>query len=113
MDNLIANATMVFVGGSLADHGGHNVLEPALQGKPVLTGPYYKNFIAEVELLSSFNAVLVVNDAVDLAETCIQLINQPEQLKTLGESARQAIDSSAHVFEHYTRELDQLIEQWR
>ena len=37
-------ATVVFVGGSLADHGGHNILEPAVFGKPVVFGPHMQNF---------------------------------------------------------------------
>ena len=37
-------ATAVFVGGSLVDHGGHNILEPAVFGKPILFGPHMQNF---------------------------------------------------------------------
>jgi 3-deoxy-D-manno-octulosonic-acid transferase len=37
-------ATAVFVGGSLADHGGHNILEPAIFGKPIVFGPHMQNF---------------------------------------------------------------------
>ena len=37
-------ATAVFVGGSLVDQGGHNILEPAVFGKPIVFGPYMQNF---------------------------------------------------------------------
>ena len=37
-------ATLVFVGGSLADYGGHNILEPAIFGKPIVVGPHMHNF---------------------------------------------------------------------
>ena len=37
-------ATAVFVGGSLVDHGGHNILEPAVFGKPIVFGPHMQNF---------------------------------------------------------------------
>src|SRR5206468_2904202 len=37
-------ATVVFVGGSLVDHGGHNILEPAVVGKPIVFGPHMQNF---------------------------------------------------------------------
>ena len=37
-------ATAVFVGGSLVDHGGHNILEPAIFGKPIVFGPHMQNF---------------------------------------------------------------------
>ena len=36
--------TVVFVGGSLVDHGGHNILEPAIFGKPIVVGPHMHNF---------------------------------------------------------------------
>src|SRR3954464_5133677 len=47
-------ATAVFVGGSLADHGGHNILEPAIFGKPIVFGPHMQNFreIAETFVTS-------------------------------------------------------------
>ena len=112
MDRLIANATIVFVGGSLIDRGGHNVLEPAIQGKAVLTGPYHKNFIAEMQLLSEHNAVCVVNDAAELAAVCARLVDQPAYRKALGHSARRAVESSKHVFDHYKAEIDQLIKQY-
>ena len=37
-------ATVVFVGGSLVDTGGHNILEPAVFGKPIVFGPHMQNF---------------------------------------------------------------------
>ena len=109
MNRLIANATIVFVGGSLIDHGGHNVLEPAIQGKAVLTGPHHKNFIAEMQLLSDHDAVCVVNDATELATVCAALLDQPARRKVLGDSARRAVESSKHVFDHYKAEIDKLI----
>ena len=48
---LYALAEVVFVGGSLVPIGGHNVLEPALRGKPVLLGPHMSNFRESAELL--------------------------------------------------------------
>ena len=41
---LFAHATVVFMGGTLADRGGHNILEPAIFGKPVIVGPHMENF---------------------------------------------------------------------
>ena len=58
-------ATAVFVGGSLADHGGHNILEPAIYGKPVVFGPHMQNFkeIADA-FLTNGAAVQVQTDAI-------------------------------------------------
>src|SRR5207245_6831104 len=56
-------ATAVFVGGSLVDQGGHNILEPAVFGKPIVFGPHMQNFkeIAE-EFLANGAAVQVASD---------------------------------------------------
>ena len=42
--HLFQVATVVFVGGSLVDQGGHNILEPAVHGKPIVFGPHMQNF---------------------------------------------------------------------
>jgi 3-deoxy-D-manno-octulosonic-acid transferase len=51
-------ATAVFVGGSIVDRGGHNVLEPAAHGVPVITGAHTHNFHAIVDLLNDANAIV-------------------------------------------------------
>ena len=51
-------ATVVFVGGSIVDHGGHNVLEPAARGTCVVTGHYTHNFQAIVHLLNEADAIV-------------------------------------------------------
>ena len=55
-------ATAVFVGGSLADHGGHNILEPAIFGKPIVFGPHMQNF---KEIADAF----LTNDAAIQVQT--------------------------------------------
>src|SRR5947207_2493461 len=67
-------ATAVFVGGSLVDHGGHNILEPAIYGKPIVFGPYMQNFkeIAE-EFLANGAAVQVASDR-DLESELLNLV---------------------------------------
>ena len=60
---LYALAEVVFVGGSLVPIGGHNVLEPAMRGKPVLVGPHTSNFREGAELLQRSGGGLVVKDA--------------------------------------------------
>jgi 3-deoxy-D-manno-octulosonic-acid transferase len=113
IDALIKNANMVFVGGSLIERGGHNVLEPAIQGVPVFTGPHTKNFKAEVELLQSFGAITIVNSATELADRCTALNADHEELQKLGAAGKQAIASTQHIFDQYSRIIDQLIAQWR
>ena len=62
-----AAADLAFVGGSLVSTGGHNVLEPALLGLPVLFGPHMFNFTEAGERLLEAKAAWQVTDAAELA----------------------------------------------
>lgn len=63
----LAAAQLAFVGGSLVPVGGHNVLEPAALGLPVLFGPHMHNFLAARELLLGAEVAREVSDATSLA----------------------------------------------
>jgi 3-deoxy-D-manno-octulosonic-acid transferase len=84
---LYAAADAAFVGGSLAAVGGHNLLEPAALGLPVLTGPSYFNGKEIAQLLLARGAALEVESAQDLAATLQRLLAAPllrEQIGTIG-----------------------------
>ncbi|MCL1140497.1 lipid IV(A) 3-deoxy-D-manno-octulosonic acid transferase [Shewanella pneumatophori] len=66
-------ADQAFVGGSLIVHGGHNPLEPAAMGLPVMMGPNYRDFIEISELLQSAGGLTVVDNADALATNLIAL----------------------------------------
>ena len=87
---LYALADVVFVGGSLVPVGGHNLLEPAMHGKPVLTGPHTSNFREGAELLRQSGGALVVADAADLERELTRLLDQPELARRIGAAARSA-----------------------
>ena len=76
---LYALADLAFVGGSLVTNGGHNLLEPAALGKPVLSGPHLFNFLEIAALLREAQALREVADAGQLAAALQQLWQQPEQ----------------------------------
>ncbi|MBN1356863.1 tetraacyldisaccharide 4'-kinase [bacterium] len=86
-----ALADIAFVGGSLVDIGGHNVLEPAIAGKPVLFGPHTQNFRSAVDQLLSRSAGIEVADAGDLLETLRGLLADPERCRELGSRAREVV----------------------
>lgn len=65
---LYALADVALVGGSLVEHGGHNVLEPAALDKPVLSGPHVFNFLDIVGQMREAGALLEVTDAATLAD---------------------------------------------
>ncbi len=65
---LFALADVAFVGGSLVPTGGHNLLEPAALGKPVLTGPHLFNFLDIAAQMRDAGALVEINSAPELAE---------------------------------------------
>lgn len=70
---LMAASDMVFVGGSLVPHGGHNLLEPILCGVPALTGPHVHNFLHIHGLLAAVNGVCTVESEQALANALLKL----------------------------------------
>jgi len=87
---LYALAEVVFVGGSLVPIGGHNVLEPAMHGKPVLVGPHMSNFREGAELLQRSGGGLVVKDGPELERELARLLEDPDLARRMGEAARHA-----------------------
>jgi 3-deoxy-D-manno-octulosonic-acid transferase len=87
-------ATVVFVGGSLVDAGGHNILEPAVFGKPIVFGPYMHNF-AEISRAFLDNAAAVqVRTARDLPSTLLTLLEDPVRRASLGAAARALVEAN-------------------
>jgi 3-deoxy-D-manno-octulosonic-acid transferase len=89
---LYSLATVAFVGGSLVPRGGHNILEPALYGVPVVTGNHYENFRDIVDFFLSRHAVRVVGVA-ELPLAFMELIDNREERERLGQNALAAIES--------------------
>lgn len=87
----LAMADVAFVGGSLADIGGHNVLEPAALGLPVLFGPHMHNFVAARELLLERAAAVEVADAAQLSEELAVLFGDPARRAAMGAAGAAAV----------------------
>lgn len=85
-------ATVVFVGGSFGRRGGQNILEPAACGKPVLFGPRMENFQDSVQVLVGRGG-LQVKDPLALLRLLRDLLARPDELRKLGELARDAVSS--------------------
>ena len=80
-------ADAVFVGGSLVHWGGHNVLEPAASGRPILVGPHMQNFAAIFAEFREAQALLVVEKPEELGAAIVTVLREPG---LMGENARQA-----------------------
>ncbi len=81
-------ATTVFVGGSLVEAGGHNILEPAVHGKAIVFGPHMQNFAEIADAFLANGAAVCVHHQRELEETVISLMNDPVRRARLGAAAR-------------------------
>jgi 3-deoxy-D-manno-octulosonic-acid transferase len=86
-----AIADIVFVGGSLVKSGGHNILEPASLGKPILFGRYMFNFRDIAEMFVKNNAGIMVNDARELEIELKKLLEDKLKIIKLGNASRRVI----------------------
>ncbi len=101
----IAGARCVFIGGSLIDHGGQNILEAASAGKAIICGPYMYNFSEELQLLLSHQACIQVNNIQQLQQVIQQLLTNKDQLEALQNNARQVMLQQADITGDYLARL--------
>jgi 3-deoxy-D-manno-octulosonic-acid transferase len=87
-------ATVVFVGGSLADYGGHNILEPAVFGKPIVFGPHMQNFKEIAETFLSNAAAVQAFSARELDDALSALVSDPVRRARLGAAARALVEAN-------------------
>jgi 3-deoxy-D-manno-octulosonic-acid transferase len=89
---LYSLADVAFVGGSLVPRGGHNILEPAQYGIPILVGEHTENFRDIVELFKTREAVRVVN-STSIASAFLELLSDDAQRSALGRRAAETLRS--------------------
>lgn len=108
-------ASVAFVGGSLVylngRFGGHNILEPAALGVPVLFGPYMHNFQALADLFLERRAAIEVKDSKELADAVIRLISYPEDSKSVVLSAQEIFNENKDVTERAFIFIDGILKQ--
>jgi 3-deoxy-D-manno-octulosonic-acid transferase len=87
-------ATAVFVGGSLVDTGGHNILEPAVFGKPIVFGSHMQNFKEIADTFVAHDAGIQVSNAKGLEEALVALLTDPVRRARVGAAARALVESN-------------------
>jgi 3-deoxy-D-manno-octulosonic-acid transferase len=87
-------ATAVFVGGSLVDAGGHNILEPAVFGKPIVFGPYMQNFAEIAATFVDNGAAIQLRSARELEAVLHDLLSDPVRRASLGAAARALVEAN-------------------
>jgi 3-deoxy-D-manno-octulosonic-acid transferase len=94
---------VAFVGGSLVPVGGHNVLEPARAGCPVLVGPHTANAGDVVERLVAGGGAMRVSSAESLAWAIAGLLDAPERLTDMARRARALVESGQGAVERHLK----------
>jgi 3-deoxy-D-manno-octulosonic-acid transferase len=87
-------AAVAFVGGSLVPAGGHNPLEPAQFGIPIVMGPHYANFRAVTDDLRAHDAIRIATRD-ELRDVIFQLVEDRTQARAIGQRARQVFEEQA------------------
>ena len=95
MLNFYAIADLVFVGGSLAPVGGHNILEASLLKKPVVFGPYMHNFKEISRMVLEVGGGIQAVGEEDLETVICRLLNDSELRRTMGESGHALLQQNA------------------
>ena len=89
-----AASDVAFVGGSLIRHGGHNLLEPAALGIPVITGPHTFNFADISRMLLQADAARQVDNPAELAAAVITLLQNDTLRRAMGEKGRDLVEQN-------------------
>jgi len=101
-------ADAVFVGGSLCNRGGQNMVEAVGYHKPVCIGPYAINFKDEVDLLLGVGGLEIVHDSEELYAFIQMCHNSPEAAAQMGDSGYQAIAEQAHALDANISKLSEI-----
>ena len=106
---LYALADIAFVGGSLVANGGHNLLEPAALGKPVLSGPHLFNFLEIAAQLREAGALSEVENAMQLADKVAALLNEPSEMQRMSQAGLSVLKANQGALQRLLEGLQRLL----
>jgi 3-deoxy-D-manno-octulosonic-acid transferase len=102
---LFEHATVVFMGGTLASRGGHNILEPAYFAKPVIAGPHMENFAGIAAEFTAAGALVRIAGARELSAAVETLARDPARAAAIGAKARELALAKRGTVEHMAAEI--------
>ncbi len=102
--DLYGASDVAFVGGSLKDLGGQNILEPIAWEVPTIHGPHMDNFTWAMEAVEGHT--LRVQDVAELGTAVVEAIQDPEKYRTMAHDAREALNTRRGVGRRYVRALE-------
>ena len=108
LSGLFAYADVVFMGGSLAHRGGHNILEPAFFGKPVIVGPHMENFQAIADEFRERRAFVEIAAAAELADAVARLLEDADRGE-LGARAKACAEANRGATTRAAGEMHEIV----
>ena len=91
---LLGASDLVFMGGTWVPNGGHNFIEPASWGKPILSGPSLFNFVEVSRLLVDAGALEIVRSTEAFAFAAIEILSSAEKASIMGDAGRKIADGN-------------------
>jgi len=105
LTQFMQGAEWVFIGGSLIEHGGQNILEPCRMGKPTICGPHMFNFKDELEMLLNNKACIQIQSLSELEALLTNNTLKHEELTTIGNNAKIALQKQSSILDSYISHL--------
>nr|VFK80357.1 MAG: 3-deoxy-D-manno-octulosonic-acid transferase [Candidatus Kentron sp. SD] len=106
---LYAASDVAFVGGSLVSVGGHNMLEPAALGIPVLFGPHVFNFLEIAHNLRECGGARQVQDSMELSSVLTALLRDANARRVMGEKAKTFVDTNRGALDTVMKLVESLM----
>ena len=107
--SFFGSCDIAFVGGSLVPTGGHNIIEPAAWGAPILSGLHLFNFTEASELLVRSGGMIICKSAQELADSCILMLKDDELRSKMGASSLRIADENRGALNRLLELVDQAI----
>lgn len=107
--NFYAASDVAFVGGSLRPNGGHNVLEPAALGVPIIVGPHTYNFADIVDLLQTAGGLVTVDNIGSLASQVDVWLRHVDARDTAGAAARRIVEENRGAADKVMVIIDEML----
>lgn len=104
-----AASDVAFTGGSLVFHGGHNLLEPAALGVPVVTGPHVFNFVEICELLLQAGACVKVKDTGELLKILSRWLGDANERHRVGQRGREVVEKNRGALQAVMAMIDRYL----
>jgi len=107
-----AASDVAFVGGTLVSVGGHNLLEPAALGKPIVTGPHLFNTQDIADMFTTVGASTIVHNAAELASRLQLLISDRDLAELVGNKGREIVRQNRGALDRFLLQLEPLMKDF-